>query len=180
LLLTTLFIIIETSPVLVKTLSGKGSYDILLEQQETHGIYQGYLRDRQEKELQQAKIILEDYLKSITDFEQEIAKRKEKYLRLKEKSREKLNNRNIKNLREDIEKQDSQEILRFFEFCDRQIEVYLNIISNEMKNHPDAVNNISQKLLDLNLSDRLLNKLRNQDPEHLKKDLTKKKTNSRF
>lgn len=131
-LITTLFIIIETSPVLVKTLSGKGSYDDLLEQQ-TNEVHNEYLRSRQEEQLQYAVISLDNHLKSIMDFEQEVVKRKEKYLRSKEKSREKIDNSNIKNIRSDLDRQHEQEILKFFDFCDHEVQNYRNKIANEIK-----------------------------------------------
>ena len=155
-LITILFIIIETSPVLVKTLSGKGSYDLLLEQQQTQEVYQGYLRDRKEEKLQQAKIVLDDYFQSIIIFEREVAKHKENYLRAKEKSKENIRSRNVKNIREDIEKQHCQEILRFFDFCDRELENYLEIISNEMKDYPNVVRGMNHKIADSMKSDRTI------------------------
>jgi len=161
LFITVLFIIIETSPMLVKILSGKGSYDILLEQQETQEIYQGYLRNSKEYELQESGKILDHYLKSIMDFEQEIDKHKEKYLRSKEKSRENFNNKNIKNIRENIDRQHAQEILRFFEFCDGEMENYLRTISNEIKEQPNLVKKINQKMVDLETNDNVLDKLIN-------------------
>ena len=132
LLIISLYMIVEILPVLFKRfIIGKGSYDTLLELQQIHGVYHGYLRDQKEQRLQQTETILNNCIKSVINFEQEVAKRQEKYLRSKEKNRESLNNRNIKSIRENIEKQYSQEIQRFFEFCDRQIENHLNIIDNE-------------------------------------------------
>ena len=147
LLIASLLIIIEISPLLFKTLSGKGTYDVLLEQQ-THEVYHGYLRDRQEENLKQATIMLENYLKSIMDFEREVVKHKENYLRAKEKSRENIHSRNVKNIRDELDRQHYQEILRFFNFCDREIENYLNIISNEIEDYPNVVRNINLKMVD--------------------------------
>jgi hypothetical protein len=162
LLITTLFIIIEISPVLVKTLSGKGSYDVLLEQQETQGIYNAYLLEQKEQELQKPVKILDDYLESIIDFEQEIGNRKEKYLKLKEKSRENLNNRNIKNIRENIDKKHTQELIRFLDFCDKEMENYLNLVSNDLKNYSNVVKNLNQKMVNSKISDSVIKKWINQ------------------
>ena len=155
-LITILFIIIETSPVLVKTLSGKGSYDLLLEKQQSHEVYQGYLRDRKEEKLHQAKSVLNDYFQSIINFEREVAKHKEKYLRAKEKSKENIHSRNVKNIREDIDRQHDREILRFFDFCDRELENYLEVISNEMKDYPNLVRDLNYKIADSTKSDRII------------------------
>ncbi|MGL6337518.1 MAG: DUF4407 domain-containing protein [Waterburya sp.] len=168
LLITTLFIIIEISPVLVKTISGKGSYDVLLEQQETHGIYNGYLREQKDQKLQEAVKVLDDYLKSIIDFEQEIEERKEKYFKLKEKSRESLNNRNIKNIRENIDKKHTQELIRFLDFCDKEMENYLNLISDDLKNYSNVVKNLNQKMVDSGISDSVIKKWINQYTEDKK------------
>jgi Domain of unknown function (DUF4407) len=158
LLITTLFIIIEISPVLVKTLSGKGSYDVLLEQQETQEVYHAHLHEQKEQELQRSVKILDDYLKSIIDFEQEIEKRKDKYLKIKEKSRENLNNRNIQDIRKDVKQKYDQEILRFLDFCDKEMENYLHIVNNEIKDRPNIVKNINQKIVDLQLHDSVIKK----------------------
>lgn len=174
LFITILFIIIETSPMLVKILSGKGSYDILLEQQETQGIYQEYLRNIKENELQKSGKILDYYLKSIMDFEHEIDKHKEKYLASKEKNRDNLSNRNIKNIRSNIDRQHAQEIQRFFEFCDGEMENYLRTISNEIKEHPNVIKNINQKIVNLEIDSvikKLINQYHIEDNKVEKKDI---------
>ena len=154
-LITILFIIIETSPVLVKTLSGRGSYDDLLEQQNDE-VPKAYLSDRQQEQLQQVVASLDERLKSIMDFEQEVAKRKEKYLKAKERSKANIDNNNLKNIRLDIDRQHDREILRFFDFCDREVQNYLNKISDEIKEHPKVVRGMNHKIASSMKSDRTI------------------------
>ena len=137
-------------------MSGRGAYDVLLEQQQTHSTYQEYLQDHKEEKLQQAIALLDHHLNAIIDFEQEIGDRKEKYLKSKEKTKANINNNNIKNIRQDINKQHSQEIKRFFNFCDREIENYLKIISSEIKDYPDIVQNINHKIVDSMEQDNII------------------------
>lgn len=155
LLITAFLIIIEIAPILVKSLSS-GAYDALLEQQETDGIYDGYLRDRKAEKLQRALDALDTCLQSAIDFEQEADKNKEKYLKLKEKNREKIRNGDIRNIKEDLDKQHDRETLRFFDFCDRQVEGYIDLISKEIKNHPNVIEKINQEIVNLEANDRAI------------------------
>ncbi|MEM7594519.1 MAG: hypothetical protein AAF383_23965 [Cyanobacteria bacterium P01_A01_bin.83] len=68
-----------------------------------------------------------------------MAKEKIKYLQSKERTKENINNKNIKNIRQDLERQHSQEIMRFFNFCDRELENYLKSIIDEIKDYHNII-----------------------------------------
>ena len=171
LLITALLIIMETAPILIKTLS-RGAYDALLEQQENHGIYDGYLRDRKAEKLQKALDALDSCLQSAIDFERETGKSKEKYLKLKEKNKEKIRNGDIRNIKENLDKQHDRETLRFFDFCERQMESYIDLISQEIQNHPHVIEKINQEIVNSEVNDRTI---KNRIRQYLEDNRYKKK-----
>jgi hypothetical protein len=131
-LLTLLFMIIEISPVLVKSLSEIGAYDLILEQKEFYAIdvvnqelkLKKYQKEAQDKDLYLK--ILHNIFKNHQIF---IENSKYEYQKSKNTLREKMYSIDMGNLKYFIDDiySDNREI--FLKLCEKETEIYQNLVS---------------------------------------------------
>lgn len=133
-LITLVFIIIEISPVLVKMISVRGSYDSILEQKENQEIHKEYLHNLKEREIQETQAMLFFALKNIKEFELKVDSIKEEYLRLKEISQQKIENTVSRDIQASLETQYNQEIIGFIQLVEEMKDSHKHIVENAVRN----------------------------------------------
>ncbi|MGJ5674853.1 MAG: DUF4407 domain-containing protein [Nostochopsis sp.] len=114
-LVTLLFVIIEISPILVKMLSKEGLYEYFIKQKEEYGNSKEYLRHIKEQEILKVE--------ELKNFELKIEALIAEYLRLKEITKERIENIGIQDTIKICEQQ-NQETIRFLDLCKERIKRY--------------------------------------------------------
>lgn len=133
--ITLLFIIIETSPILVKMLSKEGVYESLLEKKEGFENSKEHLRYIKEQEILK--------IEELKDFEVRVETLIAEYLRLKEITKEKIENIGIQDIIR-ISDLQSQETNKFITLCKKRIESYEYLTNQVVASDVDE--NLLEKL----------------------------------
>jgi Domain of unknown function (DUF4407) len=127
-LVTLLFIIIEISPILVKMLSKEGLYESSLKQKGEYIENKEYLHNLKEKEMLK--------IEELKDFELRVKNLITEYLRLREITKERIENIGIEDMII-IRDQHSQETMRFLKLCKERIELYERLANQEVASDVD-------------------------------------------